>query len=324
MPHGFHYERSPMYHSILFESVLDVANFYKAYSLNIPIEIVKTLAKMKSVLEFFTMKDGQIVLFNDSSFNIAKPTKMLVEYFNNIFGDDRTQNNNSICDGIFKFKNEKTEFYLDLDKIGPDELPGHAHADNLNFELAINGIRVITDRGISTYDDCIDRAYERSSMAHNVLTIDNQNQSDVWSSFRVGRRAISQHKIVKNDTNIEISATHDGYKKLAYKVERKFILNDNVIFISDDVQLKQPFKVVSYLHFSPHVEIKLENKNCIVFDHVNNKLCELIFDKQSQVEVFDTYTSFSYNKKSQSKSLKVTLPQLLNTTSLITIKLTES
>ena len=39
----------------------------------------------------------------------------------------------------------------DIGRIGPDYLPGHAHADTLSFELSLAGERVIVNSGISEY-----------------------------------------------------------------------------------------------------------------------------------------------------------------------------
>ncbi|MFB1490650.1 MULTISPECIES: heparinase II/III family protein [unclassified Thiocapsa] len=40
---------------------------------------------------------------------------------------------------------------LDVAPIGPDYLPGHAHADTLSFELSLFGQRVIVNGGTSRY-----------------------------------------------------------------------------------------------------------------------------------------------------------------------------
>ena len=42
--------------------------------------------------------------------------------------------------------------------------------------------------------------------------LDNNNSSEVWSSFRVGRRAKISNVNFKNNVKLKkISATHDGY-----------------------------------------------------------------------------------------------------------------
>ena len=40
---------------------------------------------------------------------------------------------------------------LDVARVGPDYLPGHAHADTLSFELSLYDRRTIVNCGISQY-----------------------------------------------------------------------------------------------------------------------------------------------------------------------------
>ena len=62
----------------------------------------------------------------------------------------------------------------------PPELPAHAHADCLSFELAVDGQRTVVDTGTSTYAPGERRQYERSTRAHNTVEVDGADQSEVW------------------------------------------------------------------------------------------------------------------------------------------------
>src|SRR5690606_17543484 len=74
---------------------------------------------------------------------------------------------------------------IDMAHIGPDYLPGHAHADTLSFELSLFGHRFLVNSGTSQYGHDNQRAYERSTKAHNTLCINEENSSEVWGGFRV-------------------------------------------------------------------------------------------------------------------------------------------
>src|SRR4029077_5136808 len=74
-------------------------------------------------------------------------------------------------------------------EIGPDHLPGHAHADTLSFELSLRGQRVLVNTGTSTYELSAERLRQRGTAAHNTVVVDGVNSSQVWSSFRGARRA---------------------------------------------------------------------------------------------------------------------------------------
>ena len=98
----------------------------------------------------------------------------------------------------------------------PPELPAHAHADCLSFELAVDGERTVVDTGTSTYAPGERRQYERSTRAHNTVEVDGADQSEVWGTFRVARRARpTLHRAVDDgDGPIEVTASHDGYRRL--------------------------------------------------------------------------------------------------------------
>src|SRR5690606_8714686 len=96
----------------------------------------------------------------------------------------------------------------DVEGIKPSYQPGHAHADTFSFVLHQGDTPVVVDPGISTYAICERRSWERSTVAHNTLTIDRKNSSQVWSGFRVGKRA--KVKIVIDEED-RCSAQHDGF-----------------------------------------------------------------------------------------------------------------
>ena len=69
---------------------------------------------------------------------------------------------------------------LDVGPIGPDYLPGHAHADTLSFELSLHGRRVLVNSGTSVYGIGAERLRQRGTAAHNTLTVDGADSSEVW------------------------------------------------------------------------------------------------------------------------------------------------
>src|SRR6185436_7069489 len=89
--------------------------------------------------------------------------------------------------GYVRIQRDPVLVIFDAAPVGPDYLPGHAHADTLSFELSWGDRRVITNSGTSTYSVGPRRAWERSTAAHNTVEIDDENSSEVWGGFRVAR-----------------------------------------------------------------------------------------------------------------------------------------
>src|SRR5690606_36555911 len=99
--------------------------------------------------------------------------------------------------------------------VGPDYLPGHAHADTLSFELSFGTARVICNSGTSRYGLGPVREWERSTAAHNTVEIDGENSSEVWHGFRVARRAYPRDMDVGTEASpLRVSCSHDGYTRL--------------------------------------------------------------------------------------------------------------
>src|SRR5204863_9681114 len=101
----------------------------------------------------------------------------------------------------------------------PDHLPGHAHADTLSFELSLREQRVLVNTGTSTYEVAAERLRQRGTAAHNTVVVDGVDSSEVWSSFRVARRARPLAASWGRDGDaLWLSAGHEGYRRLPGKV----------------------------------------------------------------------------------------------------------
>lgn len=176
---GVNFERSPMYHAIIFEDMLDLVEYtgeglFREYA-----------AKMREGMLLLTGPDGKIAKFNDSAEGIAKqPTELLARAER--FG--RAEVERGSGSGFLRQESGNYVLLAKCGEIGPSYQPGHAHADTYSFELWKSGKKVVGDTGCSTYIPGAVRSYERSTKAHNTVVIDGRNSSEVWASHRVGRR----------------------------------------------------------------------------------------------------------------------------------------
>ena len=194
LPDGGHFERSPMYHAIILEDLLDLVNVMRAHGHLVPREWQEKACDMTSWLMAMTHPDGGIVLFNDAAFGIAGLTKDLVAYAGRLGVEmgrqTKSQFKHFSDSGYIRWEKGPGLAFLDVAPIGPDYLPGHAHADTLSFEFSLFGERVIVDTGTSCYGISSERIRQRGTDAHNTVTINGENSSEVWSGFRVAGRAM--------------------------------------------------------------------------------------------------------------------------------------
>lgn len=252
LPDGCHFELSPMYHCTMLFRMLDCYNLLSNNSL-FDYELVSIFKEkcelMLSWINFVTFRNGNIPLMNDAAFKIAPTPRQLNEYALRL-GLDVNKQIKLKESGYRKFHTTKFELVADIGAIGPNYQPGHAHADTFSFELYINGRPVIVDTGTSTYELNNTRFYERSTMAHNTIVINNSNSSQVWGGHRVGKRANVQ--LIKDLPDL-ISASHNGYKSVRQIHTRTFQKLENCVTLIDELDDKGVF----YLHFAPSEEINI-------------------------------------------------------------------
>lgn len=252
LPDGAHYEQSPMYHCILLDRLLDCYNFSMNNHQFDAQKVIDELLKAKAImmlghLESIIWNNGDIPILNDSAIGIA-PTPIQIKQYAKRLGLEWHPILMKEC-GYRKLKNEYIEAIIDIGDIVASYQPGHSHADTFNYELRINEQPFIVDTGISTYDKTPRRQFERSTTAHNTVTVNEKDSSEVWSGFRVGRRASVN---VLSETSHSITAVHNGFGKIRHK--RTFSITKDS-FIIDDIIGRSPQDAVSRIHFAPNIDV---------------------------------------------------------------------
>lgn len=313
---GAHFELSPMYHSAAMEDLLDIINIGSNLPTSFPLKMFKE-KYLKGMYWLKTMiyNNEELSHFNDCANEIA-PKYSEIEKFANKLEIKRQSHQLSKFNfhkksGFIVFKDLSSHLIADFGKVGPDYLPGHAHADTLSFELAIKGNRVIVNSGTSIYSNSEERKRQRGTSAHSTVQIDNQNSSDVWSSFRVGRRANTfDLKIGKNKNSLFFSASHDGYKSLNNSPihKRSFNLNKNTWTILDEISGKGN-QIVSRFYLHPEISIREHELGFILSNGITD-LAYMKFNKNISAKIIDANYSdrFGYTTSSKCILVKLTSP----------------
>ena len=226
-----------------------------------------TAPKMLAWLGAMTHPDGEIALLNDSAFGGASAPATLAEYAERLGIEPyRASELVDAKSGSVRIRHlEATGYirvdwgemtaFLDTAPIGPDYLPGHAHADTLSFELSLGGQRVIVDSGVSCYGEGAERLRQRGTAAHNTVEIDGQDSSEVWSGFRVAQRAYPLNLRIDAAEGI-ISCAHDGYRRLPGQPlhRREWRFGNNSLTVWDVIEGRYS-EATGRFHFHPAVSI---------------------------------------------------------------------
>jgi uncharacterized heparinase superfamily protein len=259
LPDGAHFELSPMYHQIILGRLLDCYALVSANPEVFDDSILPLLegkiAKMLGWIDKITFEDGSIPYLNDSAPNIANTTKELAAMAHSL--EIQGEEIKLGASGYRKFEYHTTsgllvEAVIDIGSIKANEQPGHTHSDIFSFVVSLNGSPLIVDTGISTYELCGDRYFERSTRAHNTVSYNEVDPIEVWKGFRVARRPkVTILKDLKNT----VAAFHDGYRKLGILHHRTWIFGEDHIIVEDETIGNSNHRFDFNLHFHPSVKI---------------------------------------------------------------------
>ena len=236
LPDGGHYERSPMYHAISLEDVLDV---YTNLSAGGRPESADTLETLRAYavrgLDFMNamlMPDGTLPLFNDASHGVGPSPRELYAYARTALGYEPPHDVAGLrvralsSSGYYTIRDGTDAIIIDCGPLGPDYQPGHGHCDALGYELSLGGKRVIVDTGAFDYEPNAERRYARGTAAHNTVQIDGAEQSEIWDVFRVGRRAnpvVAKLDLLGPHEAVFVGA-HDGYERAPTRVKHERVV----------------------------------------------------------------------------------------------------
>lgn len=286
---GAHYEQSPMYHCILLDRLLDCYNFSESNmafgesQTELNSFLRHTAEKMLGHLQEIVYRDGTIPLLNDSAQGIAPSPAEIFDYARRLGIAWKPQPLKE--SGYRRMTTARMEAIVDIGDIAASYQPGHSHADTFNYELRVDGQPAIIDSGISTYDKTPRRQLERSTEAHNTVTIGERNSSEVWGGFRVGRRAKVR---IEEDSALRVRASHNGFGSKRIH-SREFEMADCRFTVHDTVRNGGNAK--SYLHFAPGISVESSDSRRIV-----TSAATIEIDGADKVEIATGKASTEYNR----------------------------
>jgi uncharacterized heparinase superfamily protein len=285
---GGHYERVPSYHVRVLIDLLEIEIALRRNGREVPAWLGAAVTRMADFLDGLIMADGRLPLLKDTTYDGIDPAEVLALAAVTrgeprwkrtadagllamiYYGDDappryaalprnleprRTRFFDVSRFAIFRNGSGSDSAIVDVGLPCPEALPAHAHADLFSFELCLDGRRTVVDSGVFEYAAGKWRDYFRSTRAHNTVEIEGCDQSEVWSSFRVARRARPLFATFKEFPSFAVvESEHDGYERLPARVRhrRKFVwLNGAGVAVIDELSGHGTVTAVSRIHLHP-------------------------------------------------------------------------
>jgi uncharacterized heparinase superfamily protein len=236
---GVHYERSPSYHAQVFADLIETRDALGAAA---PPALDRALDGMARATALLAHPDAGPALFNDAGLTMAYPPADCLAAYTGSTGRTVPQPQGGFAlptAGYFGLHTPLLTLIADHGRIGPDDLPAHAHGDIGSIELSVAGQRMIVDQGVFEYVPGKRRDQSRSAHHHNVLAIDGAEPADFFGAFRCGRRPrvwVSAAEVQPDA--LTLAGGHDGYTHLPGRpiVTRRAEAHGDTIRLHDRIE----------------------------------------------------------------------------------------
>ena len=264
LTHGEHFELSPMYHCQILSNLLRIELCCSGDQALLDL-VSPAIDPMLNFLGSIIHPDGEIPLFADSGFHEAPSVKeisIVAELTRRTLDLMPLEDALTSVGGYRVYRGEKLFAVCDYGPIAAAKLPAHGHCDVTNLELSVEGVRWIVDSGNFNYADDSMRHYCRSSIGHNVVTVNDENQANIWSKFRMGNRPETfGHQKGERDGFHWATAAHNGYRRLGVPIVSRLVAfrgHTAICFDQGQNAGGSERSLVGYLHFHPDVSVTRE------------------------------------------------------------------
>lgn len=170
--------------------------------------------------------------------------------------------------GKSNWTNKSNYLFFDMGHFGPGN-SSHDHSDVSNIIYSYKGKPILIDSGTYKYNVQFNkRNIFRSSKAHNVISINGNNQAKISGTWSWENVPNVRHQFIKKIKNFKAIVEHNGYKD--YIVKRYLIASNdlNKLKIIEEIiplkKINKETKISSFFHFPEDVSIELGNNFLII------------------------------------------------------------
>lgn len=265
LPTGEHFERTPTYHALMLLALIEIGNAAEFVGESCLAE--NAVESMASFLQRILQPDGNVPLFGDSVIaETPDPQVLILESGSGLMETDLPRNHRREDYWLWRSTDGTSIsqhcLIFDVGNAACDHLPAHAHADLLCISASVFNERLLVDTGTFDYEDTPQRRHCRSTFAHNTASVDQRNQFDLWSRFRMGRRGHVRGKAMGSGDGFEwCLAWHDGYADTGVTKVFRLVISKEANgshfywLIADWIDSADIHHVSSPLHIGPAFQV---------------------------------------------------------------------
>lgn len=314
-PDGSNFEASTSYHRLSAEMVLYATALALELGVQFPQPYLDRIQKMADFTRDITKPDGTIVQFGDND------SGRFIKVFPDIDGGDhrylvqairsmkdltsviqaqlevKEERGRSFCSyedfGLFIQRKGSWMLAIRCGSIGQKGNGGHAHNDQLSFELTLDGVSMIIDPGTYVYTPLPDaRRWFRSSAMHNTLSVLGKEQAQDRGLFQMKDQAHAQ--VLRWDQRGFIGM-HRGFDVVHQRTLR---LHEECLEGVDECKI--PIKQIVF-HFAPGWEGKVLNARSTEWACASSQI--VISSDQGTFRINSSEYSKAYGEKEPNSML---------------------
>jgi len=269
---GYHFERSPMYHTLVTTRYLTVCDLLERSDRSVPDQLQTTAADATAFLAYLRPPDGTIPLLNDSVYGQALPLDDCLAYARAIgFGTAGQRRDSSPLEpresGYHWLRTDAGALLVDGGPVGPPHLPGHSHSDTLSILLWFGDRPVVTDTGTYGYVSESRRNYARGVQGHNTVQVGDLEPIALGGKYLMGPRPEPTTRL---DTGT-VSLFEGRYEAVPFRTDpyhhhRGVYAGDSWWLVRDTVSDHDGRPTRSRLHLHPTVTPTLEQSGRVLLD----------------------------------------------------------
>lgn len=190
-----------------------------------------------------------------------------------------------------------TFLIFDTGALGFGGIAAHGHADALNVVYHYKSKPILVDPGTYIYNiESKWRNYFRSTSAHNTLSLQERNQSEIQGPFLWGKKAnATLQKCEQLEEGILLIGQQDGYNPSIHKRGVHYLEKHDLLIVADQFNEEAN---INYT-FDPLVQVKQQTPNRVV---INN---ELYVHTTSSLQIVEKYVSQKFMEKVKSSGLLI-------------------
>jgi hypothetical protein len=242
---GGHYERSPVYHSLVLRDLLEIRAALGSSELD------ETIDRMEEFAVWLSRPDGRPALFNDGGLDLAPDLRDQLQPPQSGFRVFEQTGYAVVRNGSALW------LAFDCGAAAPPFLPPHAHADALSFQVWVDGQAIIIDPGTFTYEPGVERDWFRSTRAHSTVSVDGDQFRFVGPFRAVDIPTVRIMNAAGNEREGAISAEFIGFRQSGgAKHRRRLGWSERELRIEDEIEGQGARLLESALPLSAAVDVE--------------------------------------------------------------------